>query len=350
MDEPEVMVEETVPEPASLDLAPIESRLDDQAIQLREVRNQIANIVTPGAPAEPAMTLRQAFAELVVMVAKKPTEERALADVIGTAPGNASGLVPVSYVSEILGVLAPLRPLFSAAGSVAFPASGYGIQFPRITQHTQVAKRSGEKTEVASRELTVEAGLYTMEWFAGAVDVSLELIRQSSPSAVDVIVSDLLDQYAIVTETEFATDSVIAATVGGAVLDFTDWGNFVAGVVTTSGEILTATGQPGNMLGLTSASWLALVQLLNPSQPSVSFGAGPDFTAEAVSFAGITAFHAPALTADLQFNQKSLRNSESPPDTVTANNVALMGQDIGILGATISLPLYPAGIIKHTAT
>jgi hypothetical protein len=26
-----------------------------------------------------------------------------------------------------------------------------------------------------------------------------------------------------------------------------------------------------------------------------------------------------------------------------------MGRDIGILGATIHLPLYPAGIVKYTA-
>ena len=84
------------------------------------------------------------------------------------------------------------------------------------------------------------------------------------------------------------------------------------------------------------------------SQPSISFGAGPDFTAESFAVGGIAVFHAPALASDVLFNQKSLRKSERPPDQVTATNVALMGRDIGILGATIALPLYPTGIHKFT--
>ena len=333
-----------------LDLAPLESRMEELAIEQREMRNHLANIVGVPAPVEAPMSLHAAFAQLLIMVAEHPAENRALADVIGTAPGNASGLIRDQMVSELLGILNSNRPLFSAAGSVGFPSSGYGLAFPQITQHTLVAKRGAEKTAIPSRELIVGGVTYPMEWFAGGVDVALELISQSDPSVVEVVVSDLLDQYAQATELEFSVDAVAAATVGGAVLDYTDWSTWVAGVVTTSREIRTATGQPGNLLALTDASWLALVQLLNPDQPSISFGAGPDFTAESVSVGGITAFNAPYLTADLQFNAKALRKSERPPETVTATNVALMGRDIGILGATIAIPAYPAGIIKHTAT
>jgi hypothetical protein len=188
-----------------------------------------------------------------------------------------------------------------------------------------------------------------MEWFAGGVDVALELIAQSDPSVLEVVTSDLMDQYANATETEFVADTEAAATVGGAVLPTADWGAFSAAVIATSAEIRAATGVPGDRLALTTASWQAVVGLLNPSQPSISFGAGPDFTAESVNVGGVTAFHSPASAADVQFNEKSLRKSENPPETVTSNNVALMGRDIGILGATIHLPLYPAGIVKYTA-
>ena len=151
----------------TFDLAPINARMEEHTEELREVRNQIANIIT-GAPAVvPPMTLHAAFASILKMVADNPGQNRALADVIGTAPGNASGLIRDAWNSELIGYINALRPLFSAAGTVAFPASGYGIQFPKITTHTQVAKRTGEKTEAASRELIVASGNYTMEWFAG---------------------------------------------------------------------------------------------------------------------------------------------------------------------------------------
>ena len=37
-----------------------------------------------------------------------------------------------------------------------------------------------------------------------------------------------------------------------------------------------------------------------------------------------------------------------PPEQVSSTNVALMGRDVGIIGATIALPLYPTGIHKFT--
>ena len=336
--------------PVVIDLAPLEHRIEELTIEQREMRNHLANLPGGGmAPPVPPMSLHRAFAELLIMVAEHPAENRALADVIGAAPGNASGLIRDQFVSELLGILNVNRPLFAAAGTVGFPSSGYGIGFPQITQHTLVGKRGAEKTPIPTRELIVGGVTFPMEWFAGGVDVALELISQSDPSVVEVVVADLMDQYAMATEVEFSVDAVAASTVGGAPLDYTDWSTWVAGVVTTSREIRTATGQPGNLLALTDASWLALVQLLNPDQPSISFGTGPDFTAESVSVGGITAFNAPFLTADLQFNSKALRKSERPPETVTATNVALMGRDIGILGATVALPLYPAGIIRHAA-
>jgi HK97 family phage prohead protease len=322
----------------------LETRMDNG---FREVRNMIANVHL-GDPAIPERSVQSYLAEMLVTVAKSPGEKRALADVIGTAPGNASGLIYSQRVSEVLNAIAGLRPLFDAAGKVPFPSSGYGLNFPRITQHTQVAKRTAEKAEAASRELTLDQGQFAMEWFAGAVDVSLELIAQSDPSVLEVVVDDLLAQYAVATEAEFASDSVASATAGGAVLPVSTWAAFAAAVIGTSADIRAATGIPGDRLALTDASWAAVVGLLNPAAPAANPGTAPDLTAEAINVGGVLAFHAPALASDLQFNTRSLRNSERTPDTVSSNNVALMGRDIGIIGATIALPLYPAGIVKYT--
>jgi hypothetical protein len=188
-----------------------------------------------------------------------------------------------------------------------------------------------------------------MEWFAGAVDVSLELISQSDPSVVEVIATDLIDQYAVVTEAEFAVDVIAAATAGGAVLPTATWAAFAAAVIGESAEIRAATGAPGDRLGLTTASWMAIVGLLNPSAPAVlPRGEAPDFTQESFNVNGISVFHAPALASDVLFNTKSLRKAERPPEQVSSTNVALMGRDIGIIGATICLPLYPTGIHKFT--
>ena len=349
MEEPvnEEIVE--VPTTETFDLAPIEARMDEHTAEIREIRNEIGNYFAGAPSVTPPMTLHRAFATILRMVADDPGQNRALADVIGTSPGNASGLIRDAWNTELIGYVNALRPLFSAAGTAQFPSAGYGIAYPKVTTHSQVAKRTAEKAEAATRELIVSSVTFPMEWFAGALDISLELISQSDPSVLEVVASDLMDQYAVVTEAEFATDVIAAATAGGAVLPTATWAAFSAALIGESAEIRTATGAPGDRLGLTTASWMAVVGSLNPSQPSISFGAGPDFTAESFSVGGIAVFHAPALASDVLFNQKSLRKAEKPPEQVSSTNVALMGRDVGIIGSTICLPLYPTGIHKFTA-
>jgi hypothetical protein len=89
----DVMVDEAeVEAPPIPDTTELETRLEARMEHLgRELRNQISNISVAGEVVPP-MSLHRAMAELLVTVAKAPGEKRALADVIGTAPGNASGL------------------------------------------------------------------------------------------------------------------------------------------------------------------------------------------------------------------------------------------------------------------
>ena len=146
-------------------------------------------------------------------------------------------------------------------------------------------------------------------------------------------------------------DAEAAATAAGTPIVFTNWGAFAGSVLAGNTAIRNATGGAGDRVALNSASWASLITMLNPAVPATLPGpSAPDFNAESVTLFGITFFHVPLLDAtSLQFNVKSLRKSEKAPDTVTATNVALMGRDIGVLGATIHLPLYPAGILRSGA-
>ena len=65
--------------------------MEEHTVELREVRNQIANIITGAPEVVPPMTLHAAFATILKMVADNPGQNRALADVIGTAPATRPG-------------------------------------------------------------------------------------------------------------------------------------------------------------------------------------------------------------------------------------------------------------------
>ena len=165
------IVEEVATE--TVDLTPLNARMEAHSVELREIRNEIGNYFAGVVPeVVPPMTMHRAFATLLQMVADNPKQNFALADVIGTSPGNASGLIRDAWNTELIGYVNALRPLFSAAGTAQFPSAGYGIAYPKVTTHSQVAKRTAEKAEAATRELIVSSVTFPMEWFAGALDIS----------------------------------------------------------------------------------------------------------------------------------------------------------------------------------
>ena len=344
-EEDPVAQETTETREAPVDLAPLQERID-------QLQARIADL---GAPREPQRTLsvREAFV-MQLMDSKDHRHIRALADVISS--GN-TGVMPPAWSSEVTGYVDSMRYLFPRTGTMGFPATGHTLTVPNITQHTLVASRGAEKSEIPSRAFLTEGETFTAAWAAGGVDVSLEVIWQSDPSIWGLIVEDLLRQYAIATDEALTVSAEGFATPAGAALDTSDYGSLVAQISATSETIRAATGYPGDRLALTTASWIAVNAMVDGVGRRVFASSGQSnadgssqLTSSQVDIGGIMAFHNPRATDDLQYNEVSLRKAEKPPVTLTSDNVALMGRDVGVLGAIISLPLYPAGIIGYTAT
>jgi len=298
------------------------------------------------------VSVTRAF-ELALTDYARTRQTRALADVVSS--GNA-GVLPPSWLSEVIDTFDARRYLVPRVGRVGFPTAGYSLTVPKILQHTTVAARGTEKTQVPSQALTTGSDTYTAKWFAGAVDIAVELLAQSDPSILALVVNDMAAQYAVAVENSVVTDAEAAATAEGAALDTSSYDAFVADVVPTAEAIRAATGAAGNQLALTTASWTSLLgmvdadgrRVLSTSGPSNADGSA-NLLAESVNVGGINAFHSPYSTVDLQFNADALRIAEKPPMQLATDNVTLMGRDVGIIGAVITLPLIPAGIIAYTA-
>ena len=174
----------------TVDLAPINARMEEHTAEIREVRNQIANIIA-GAPAVvPPMTLHAAFATILKMVADDPGQNRALADVIGTSPGNASGLIRDAWNTELIGYVERSPPSVQCSRYCRVPVVRVWDRLPE-DHHPHPGGEDGplRKRKRRPGKLIVASVTFTMEWFAGAVDVSLELISQSDPSVLEVVAS-----------------------------------------------------------------------------------------------------------------------------------------------------------------
>lgn len=325
---------------SAVDLAPINERIDQIEARMAEPRTTVRRTVG----------VREAFALQLADFAKTK-QMRALADVLSS--GNA-GILPEQWDTEVLGYVDSMRYMIGQAGSATFPSSGTVVNVPRITQHTLVDPRGTEKADPPTRALTTEAAQFSVEWYAGAVDVAMELIEQSNPPALSVIATDLLRQYAARTDAAATAACVAAATHHGAVLDTTSYAGLIADVIGVGEAIRAATGEFGNRLSLTTADWTAVLGLVDGDDRRIFSTTGSSnadgsarLDAPAVDIGGVVAFHNPRANTSVQFNQTSFRVAEKPPVSLQQQNVSLLGVDLGVLGAIVNMPLYTDGIVSY---
>jgi uncharacterized protein len=292
------------------------------------------------------------------------TRQSSLEDVTGDFPGaspivDASGLVVEQYVSsQLVNVLDTRRPLLTRLGRFPGPRSGYA-QLPVVTQHTEVGARTGQKTEAHSRKLIIVKQSFEAVWYDGAVDVALELIRSSEINVLDFIWTDLLGQFAIVTESALveAIDASTAWTEEGAVLTLTNYGTFINDVATQALVVQRNSGAPATRLAVTEAQWPTILGLTDgigrrvfaTNGPTNADGAAP-INAQSIELAGgIEVFPVPGLADAILFNGESLRVSDYGVERVEALNVAEMGVDLGLLGRIMFVPRIPAGVVVFSA-
>lgn len=371
--------EYTEPAPVAdpVDLSPLETRMDSLTTQLDKLQTTV-EAPRPAASAHKITPLRW-FHAVVQEQFNKTTEyrerleedfqaalpqileTRALDNVVGTYPQatpstDASGLVLEEFVgSQLVNVLDTRRPLFASMGSFPMPRSGVA-RIPIVTQHTEVAARGVQKTEVPSRSLIVDSALHEAIWYAGAVDIAIELIRTSEIGVLDLVWNDLLGQYAIATEGALADLFDAAVTAGGftftgAALPTATYAAFAEAVATAAITVRTNTGAPATRLAVTAAQWIDLVAMIdgndrrmfaaNPSNSDGTLG----FTAESFGLpGGITVFYAPGIARAYLYNEDAFKVADGGPERVEALNVALMGHDLGLLGRVMLVPRIPSGV------
>ena len=284
------------------------------------------------APVTPADWFRAEVAALQGdLEPRRELHQRALADVTGTyaADGttitDAGGLLAETYLpSQLVHVLDAARPLFARSGSFPMPRSGIA-RIPVVTQNTQVAKRNTQKSEAASRALIVQARTFEAEWYAGAVDVALEIVASAEPEIQGMIFEDLAGQYARQTEAAAVSAALAIATATGAVLDVSSYAALAKQIATESIVIRKATGQPASLVAVPEDLWpdvVAMVDATDRRQFATSGVSNSDasatLTAEQITLpGGVTLFAYEGADA-LITNGAAMRVADGGPSRIQA--------------------------------
>ena len=184
------------------------------------------------------------------------------------------GLLPENIVQPLINFIEIARPIVASVNPIDLGTGSWS--YARVTQHTQVGKQAGEKTELPSRKMLVTKTPLGADTFGGYVNISKQDINRTSPAILDMVINDLAGQYAIETEEE-AADVLYAAATSGPILPTAPTPeNIAAAVWGAAGQVFAATKGQGRTVVAVSPDMLAYVgpilSGLNPANANISSG------------------------------------------------------------------------------
>jgi len=269
-----------------------------------------------------------------------------------------TGMVPPTYLKDVIGIIDNSRPFISSIETAALPASGMKVFTPKLGAQAIVGV-TAEGAEFASQDTAVTFQEDTVVKFAGAGKLDLELVDRSDPSFLDLYLRELAASYAQKTDayaaqiaaqnaTQSSSSSIYKAIALGIADSF--------GVMRmTPNRLLVATtgGEDGidfsGLLGAVDGSNRPLFAAAAPQNAAGLISQG----STAGTVAGLSLVVDPNYTGDdanakhaLVYPSNAMRFHESGTIQLRANVVANGQLEIGLYGYAAVVNRYPAAFRK----
>lgn len=347
----------------SLDLTPVTDRLDRVEQRMEALAIQAA---APAA-AEPQGIYRFRSAGEYL---KAAAEDRDLARELGRAladdtTADNAALVQPAWLRQVQGIVSFGRPSVSAFGVAGLPSSGMEVRWPKINTETTaadadlVAVQSTEKTEIATNIITTTYGSADIATFAGGADISYQLIRRSDPAYLDVWTRYMAKAWSVVTERAFLNPLWDDGATTESAYDMdsdTDGAELLRLLFLASVEVETATGSPAEFVLASTEAFTklsAMTRIVPAYAGNMSMAAG-NATANtlSVSVNGLQIIHAREIAdaagsgrvAFCVSNRQAAKWHEDGPFTITAEDVAKLGQNVAVWSLGAPALYIPAGV------
>jgi phage head maturation protease len=272
-------------------------------------------------------------------------EMRTVADFITT---DNAGIVPDAYMSELIGVIQPMRPFLESTRRVPTPASGTTIKFPKITQRPTTAVQSTEKTELSSTKTVITTSDYSVVSVGGYGDLSVQLLKRTDRSFLALYLELLAEAYA--TDCDDQALRALFDEIGGvgaaSALDPEALSLGAAFQATYDAmkrppdTIWLSTEAVGAFIDAKQGTGGANIPLY--SNITANFTAG---NAPAGLISGLRPVHVPALDAHGCFAlvgpSRGFAWAEDGTYTLQVDVPAKAGRDVGVIGMIWPMAIYP---------
>ncbi|HKY15892.1 MAG TPA: phage major capsid protein [Microthrixaceae bacterium] len=263
------------------------------------------------------------------------------------------GLLPESIVAPIVNFIEVARPITNTLGPQDLGSGSWS--YARVTQHTLVGLQAGEKTELASRKMTVTKTPLGADTYGGYVNVSKQDINRSSPSILDMVINDLAQQYAIETEEVAGTALTTAATAGPTLPAGPDGAAVAAAIWGAAGQVFAATKGQGTTVVAVSPDMLGAIGPIFPNvNPTNAYSTG--FPVAGIgqgaqgTISGLTVIMSAGLVAGtiLVYSTAAAKAFEYRYGNLQVVEPSVWGVQVGYAGDFDAVVIEPAGVVKIT--
>jgi HK97 family phage prohead protease len=264
-----------------------------------------------------------------------------------------TGMVPPTYLKDVIGIIDSSRPFIDSIERAALPASGMKIFTPKLGTQATVAL-TAEAAEFSSTDTTVTFQEDSVVKFAGAGKLDVELVDRSDPSFLDLYLRELAASYAQKTDAYAAN---IAAQNSAGSTGSTVYKSIADGIADSFGvmrqtpnRLLVATSGGVNdidfagLLGAVDSTGRPLYAAAAPQNANGLISQG----STAGTVAGLSLVVDPNYTGNdagskyaLVYPSMAMRFHESGTLQIRANVVANGQLEIGIYGYVAVVNRYP---------
>jgi hypothetical protein len=269
--------------------------------------------------------------------------------------GDVPSLVPDATSSELIGIIDRSRPFLESIRRLDTPSSGMNLVVPRLVTRPSVGLQSAEKAVVPNSAVETDAVEFPFVTFHGANDLSIQLIKRSSPEFLPLFIELLGEDYAEKTE-DYAVDILLAhadINAGTATFDPLN-GDLSFGESFVNAQAISRRMFPDTIW----LSTLAVAQMIDAktdgtNQPmfgSLVLNADANGGVSG-SVSGLRAVHVPALDDEavdaVVGPRRGIGYAEDGTYTLAADVPSKSGRDVGIVGMIAVAPLYPGAFTTY---
>jgi len=358
----EIAAEEVIPAVETSTETESETVVEDTTVEATPVEAAAVEAARPTVTAmaytSPRINLNITageYAKAQLSASRGDADARELVAALSVATvAENTGMVPPTYLKDVIGIIDSSRPFIDSIERAALPASGMKIFTPKLGVQAAV-DLTAEGAEFASADTTVTFQEDNVVKFAGAGVLDLELVDRSDPSFLDLYLRELAasyaqktDQYAAKIAADGSSDSssstiykaiaksiadsfgvmrqtpnnLLVATSGGN--DNVDFAGLL-GEVDSTGRPLYAAAAPQNANGLVTQG------STNGTIAGLNLVVDPNYTGGTSN-----------IKVGLVYPSMAMRFHESGTLQIRTNVVSNGQLEIGIYGYVAVVNRYPA--------